>query len=114
MFTIEIIEQTGYLEFLALVRALGWYVLILFSILRLWGYYNYWKFGKRNRRKASMSDDAATQELADYFQLQIPAVHELRGLKEVLWPVEGHRLVVKQIRRYPSTSRNAEISGLTW
>lgn len=89
IFTVEVIEHTGYLEFLVLVKALGWYVLALFLILRLWGYYNYWRFGKRNRRKASTPDHAVTQELADYFHMEVSAIQELRSLKEVVWPIKG-------------------------
>jgi biofilm PGA synthesis protein PgaD len=87
IFTVAVIEHTGYLEFLVLVKTLGWYILTLFLILRLWGYYNYWRFGKKNRRKSSAPDGAATQELADYFRMQVSAVQELRSLKEVVWPL---------------------------
>jgi biofilm PGA synthesis protein PgaD len=90
VFAVEVIEEhTGYLEFLALVKALGWYVLGLFLTLRLWGYYNYWRFGKRNRRKASPPDHTILQELADDFHMEVSAIQELRSLKEVVWPVKG-------------------------
>lgn len=88
MFTVEVIEHTGYLEFLILVKALGWYILTLFLILRLWGYYNYLRFGRRNRRKSLASDGAATQELADYYRMQVSEVQELRSLKELVWPLK--------------------------
>ena len=44
-FYVELIEKGGYLEFLDLIHRLGWTIIVVFAILRLWGYYNYIKFG---------------------------------------------------------------------
>ncbi len=86
-FNIEVIEKVGYLELLGLLNKLGWTVLVLFVALRSWGYYNYWRFGRRNRRKTI--SPTVVEELAGYFQIPLEQVEQLISKKEVIWPVQG-------------------------
>jgi len=86
---IEIFAASTYLELLDLMEKAGWSVLTIFLILRCWGLYNYWKFGKLKRRVSAGSDTAELQ-LSDHFQLPVETIHVLQTQKEVLWPVSGN------------------------
>ena len=84
LFYIKVIEKGGYIQLLNLLGKMGWAVLLVFGILRLWGYYNYIRFGKKNRRK-SVSPTTADQ-LSEFFNLPRDQVLEMQSKKEVVWP----------------------------
>jgi len=88
IFYLELVAGSAYPEFLALARNAGWIVFTIFVILRCWGLYNYWKFGKVNRR-TSVSSDFGERQLSEHFQVSSEIVRDLRTQKEVLWPVRG-------------------------
>jgi poly-beta-1,6-N-acetyl-D-glucosamine biosynthesis protein PgaD len=88
IFYLELVAGSAYPEFLALARSAGWIVLTIFVILRCWGLYNYWKFGKVNRR-TSVSSDFGERQLSEHFQVSSEIVRDLRTQKEVLWPARG-------------------------
>jgi len=79
----SVIEQLGYAEMLALISKMGWIVLIVFLILRLWGLYNYKRFGKRSRRKSS--SPVTVEQLAAHFQVPAEQVEYMRSQKEIVW-----------------------------
>ncbi len=77
----EVIYQGGYQYLIELCKKLGFTVVIAFSILRFWGYYNYVAFGKKNRRK--MVKKTTPEELAQIFNISSLQVLELQKQKEV-------------------------------
>jgi biofilm PGA synthesis protein PgaD len=85
-FYIEVIELTGYKGLINLLFKIGWVILSVFLILRLWGYYNYWRFGKRERRKSLPS--GTFEKLAEYFQVPLEQIQDIQSRKEVVWPIQ--------------------------
>lgn len=86
-FYLEIIQKSGYLDFLHLVERVGWIILIVFGILRLWGWYNYKKFGHLNRRKFPRS--TTPEQLSKYFEVPVETIKTLQTQKEVLIDTEN-------------------------
>lgn len=76
-----VIAQFGYKELLALLDKMGWTVLAVFLILRLWGYYNYLRFGRRNRRihVPQFTDD----QMAEHFRIPLEDVRSMQAKKEI-------------------------------
>jgi poly-beta-1,6-N-acetyl-D-glucosamine biosynthesis protein PgaD len=93
-FYIELVEKGGYYEFLNLIERIGWLILIVFAILRLWGWYNYKKFGQLNRRKFPLA--TTTEKLSEYFKIPIKTIQELQGQKEVIIDTESDLFKVYQ------------------
>ncbi|PIP12730.1 MAG: poly-beta-1,6-N-acetyl-D-glucosamine biosynthesis protein PgaD [bacterium (Candidatus Stahlbacteria) CG23_combo_of_CG06-09_8_20_14_all_40_9] len=87
-FYTEVIEAAGYRELINLWGKVGWSILGIFLILRLWGYYNYWRFGKRERRKRFSSN--TYHKLAEYFQIPLEQLPTLQSSKEVVWPMKDN------------------------
>ncbi|MEW6601588.1 MAG: poly-beta-1,6-N-acetyl-D-glucosamine biosynthesis protein PgaD [Nitrospirota bacterium] len=83
----SVIEQLGYQEMLGLIGKMGWIVLIVFLILRLWGFYNYKRFGKRSRRKSS--SPVTIGQLAAHFKFSPEQVELMRSQKEIVWERTG-------------------------
>jgi poly-beta-1,6-N-acetyl-D-glucosamine biosynthesis protein PgaD len=81
---ISVIDQVGYIEFIDLMSRMGWIVLTVFLVLRLWGYYNYVRFGKRNRRKES--PPVTIEQLAEYYRIPVHKIKTMQSQKEVVWP----------------------------
>jgi poly-beta-1,6-N-acetyl-D-glucosamine biosynthesis protein PgaD len=81
---ISVIEQVGYKEFFDLMSKMGWTVLIVFLILRVWGYYNYHRFGKRGRRKES--PPVTIEQLAEHYRIPVHEIMTMQGQKEIDWP----------------------------
>lgn len=82
-FHFSVIEQVGYIELQDMLGQLGWTVLVVFIILRMWGYYNYHRFGKRNKR--SEVPRLTVEKLAKHYNIPIDEVRELKMKKEVVW-----------------------------
>ncbi len=89
IFYIEVIVGAGYVEFLDLVGKLGWSIVIVFLILRFWGYYNYWRFGKKNRR-SSLPLDSIDQKMSEFFRIPLEEMHALRSRKEVILHIQNN------------------------
>ncbi len=85
-FYIEIIENVGYKELLNLFNKMGWTILIVFGIMRSWGYYNYQRFGKRNRRKAMPYNNI--EQISRHFKIPKEMILELQLKKEVVWSIQ--------------------------
>lgn len=79
----SIIEQLGYKELIDLMSKMGWIVLIVFLILRLWGFYNYRRYGKRTRRKGSLP--VTVEHLAARFRIPAEQVKDMQSRKEIVW-----------------------------
>jgi len=84
-FFVEIVRKGGFSEMVDLVKKLGLAVAVVFVTLRLWGYYNYLKFGKKNRRVNSQ--DTRIEDLAQHFSLSAEDVHAIQNKKEIFWPL---------------------------
>lgn len=85
-FYIETIEEAGYLKLLDLLGKAGWSIILIFLALRLWGLYNYRRFGKRERRKSLPAD--ALKKLAEHFDVYPEQITELQSSKEIVWPLQ--------------------------
>lgn len=88
VFYIEVFEKAGYLQMLHLVARMGWIILVVFIVLRFWGYYNYLRFGKKNRR--TFVSSTSIEQLSELFHLAPEQVDELQAQKEVTWPLQPH------------------------
>lgn len=84
-FYIEVIELAGYKGLMNLLLKTGWVILGVFLILRLWGYYNYWRFGKKERRKSLPT--GTSEKMAEYFQVSPEQIQDIQSSKEVVWPI---------------------------
>jgi hypothetical protein len=54
--------------------------------MRSWGYYNYWRFGRKNRRKGM--PPATSGQFADHFHITAEQVEQSKLKKELTWPIE--------------------------
>ncbi|HLA00847.1 MAG TPA: poly-beta-1,6-N-acetyl-D-glucosamine biosynthesis protein PgaD [Thermodesulfovibrionales bacterium] len=85
-FYIEVFELAGYKGLINLLLKAGWVILGVFLILRFWGYYNYWRFGKRERRKSFPSE--TLEKTVEYFQVSPEQIQDLQSSKEIVWPLQ--------------------------
>jgi biofilm PGA synthesis protein PgaD len=85
-FYIEVIEKVGYKELINLWGKVGWGILGVFLVLRLWGYYNYWRFGKKDRRRSLSPTTYET--LSEHFHVSRERLSELQSNKEVVLPIQ--------------------------
>jgi poly-beta-1,6-N-acetyl-D-glucosamine biosynthesis protein PgaD len=76
------LEKAGYRQLLELFGKMGWTILVVFLVLRLWGYYNYVKFGKKDRRKSAPSTTA--EQLSEFFHVPPEQIPELQSRKEIV------------------------------
>ncbi|MBW1670287.1 MAG: poly-beta-1,6-N-acetyl-D-glucosamine biosynthesis protein PgaD [Deltaproteobacteria bacterium] len=67
---------SGYADFFLLLRHIGLIALAIFIGLRLWGYYNYHVFGKRNRRRHVHQADP--NQMAEHFGITIDKLEALQ------------------------------------
>ncbi len=90
---------SGYDEFILLLKHIGLITLVIFIGLRLWGYYNYRVFGRRNRRRQASQADP--NHIAEHFGITIDELEALqkaeiikvsiRGPHDILeFQIEGH------------------------
>jgi poly-beta-1,6-N-acetyl-D-glucosamine biosynthesis protein PgaD len=84
LINIAVIEQVGYEELLQLLMKMGWAVVIVFVIFHAWGYYNYMRFGKRSRRKASAP--VTIEALAEHYGIPADEIRGMQKQKEIVWP----------------------------
>lgn len=82
-FYVEVFEKAGYVQLLNLLNKIGWGILAVFAILRFWGYYNYLRFGRKDRRKSTSSTTVG--QLSESFNLPPEKIIELQSQKEVVW-----------------------------
>jgi biofilm PGA synthesis protein PgaD len=85
-FYVEVIKLAGYKELLNLLVKTGWVILAVFLVLRLWGYYNYRRFAKRERRKNLPPDER--EKMVVYFQIPLEKIQDIQSSKELVWPIQ--------------------------
>jgi biofilm PGA synthesis protein PgaD len=78
LFQEEVVQQ-----FFELLGRIGWVVLIIFVVLRGWGLYNYYMFGRRNRRKQHTV--VTIDDISRHFNMTPDEVRALQGRKEIVW-----------------------------
>ncbi|MBC8413545.1 MAG: poly-beta-1,6-N-acetyl-D-glucosamine biosynthesis protein PgaD [Nitrospira sp.] len=81
--SMSIFEQVNYSEFLHLIQKMGWIILTVFLILRLWAFYNYVAFGKKSKRRASSL--VTIENLAAQYDIPVDRIREMQQQKEVHW-----------------------------
>jgi len=79
VFTAEVINRL-----ISLLVNMGWAMLAIFIVLRGWGYYNYYVFGRRNRRK--QHPEVTLEQMGLHFGLNTEEVKALQQRKEITWP----------------------------
>ena len=83
VFYVEVIEDVGYMELLGLINKMGWTVITVFLALRLWGYYNYIRFGRKNRRRGTLP--VTIEKLAEHYNIPVEDIKTMQSEKEVDW-----------------------------
>jgi len=78
-----IIYQAHYRDLIRMIQTTGWFALAIFVVLRGWGYYNYHRYGKRERRLSV--PPASTEALAAFFNLSEAATIRIQHQKEIIW-----------------------------
>jgi len=84
-FYTQVISTTTSDDILGLMHAAGWSILGVFVTLRIWGMYNYWAFGKHDRRKTK--DMSTIYGLARFHKIPPSRILAMQQRKEVVWPM---------------------------
>jgi biofilm PGA synthesis protein PgaD len=77
-----VIEPAVLTHVKAMLMRLGLFIAIVFIVLRGWGYYNYYAFGRLDRRKQSAAITPA--DMAGHFGLSVDRVRMLQNEKEIV------------------------------
>ncbi|RLL54073.1 poly-beta-1,6-N-acetyl-D-glucosamine biosynthesis protein PgaD [Mariprofundus sp. EBB-1] len=80
----EFITEGGIFVFIELIQQMGWVILAAFIIMRLWGVYNYYHFGRHDKRTHEMPD--STEKLCHFYQLKPDELVAIENRKETIWP----------------------------
>jgi poly-beta-1,6-N-acetyl-D-glucosamine biosynthesis protein PgaD len=83
---IEFFQIDSFREFLGLLTGMGWAIIGIFIILRGWGLYNYYRFGKKNRR-SQLPANHLNEKMAVFFQISPEEINLIQNSKEVVWPL---------------------------
>jgi poly-beta-1,6-N-acetyl-D-glucosamine biosynthesis protein PgaD len=108
IFYVRVIQTTGYHEFMELMTRMGWAVVIIFLVLRVWGYYNFFRFGKKNRR-TRITADLQQEKMAAFFQLPPEEIKTLQARKESVWPLGEEPL--SDVRRWLEERTSSGLTG---
>lgn len=76
-------ERSALDHLVEMITKMGWAVVVIFLVMRGWGYYNYYVFGRKNRRK--MHNLAGTADLGKHIGLTGQEVWRLQNQKEIVW-----------------------------
>ena len=82
-FYTSLYRQTGLEHLVDLGVRLGWFVVIVVAAMRGWGLYNYYMYGRADRRRQAASVSA--QDMGAHFGLNPDEVVELQNKKEITW-----------------------------
>ena len=86
IFYAEVVQSTGYHEFLEMMTRVGWAVVVIFVVLRAWGYYNFYRFGRKNRR-TQIGANHLKEKMAVFFKISPEGVNLMQTSKESVWPL---------------------------
>ena len=82
-FHYSLIEQLDFRELQGLLFSMGWTILAIFIVMRMWGYYNYLRFGKRNRRREAPVD--SIENMAEHYKIPVDEIRKMQSEKEIVW-----------------------------
>ncbi len=82
-----VVAQSGYIELLDILKK--WGIVTLFTIVAFmgWAYYNYWMFGRKNRRKLAIA--CLDEEVADFFNTSVSVIRCMKETKGMEITVDG-------------------------
>jgi biofilm PGA synthesis protein PgaD len=79
----ELFQASALAQLMDMLARTGWTIAVIFVVLRGWGYYNYFVFGRQNRRK--QYQELTQAELGRHFGMTEQQVGILRSEKEIVW-----------------------------
>lgn len=82
-----VIAQSGYLELLEILKKWGIAVVVAIATFTGWAYYNYWMFGRRNRRKRAIA--CLDEEIASFFHTSPTVINCMKKTKGMEIKVDG-------------------------
>jgi len=80
-----VFTATSASDIMSMMNAAGWIILGVFVVLRVWGLYNYWAFGRHDRRKAK--DMSTIYGLARYHRIPPSRILDMQERQEMVWPM---------------------------
>ena len=82
----RLFSEQGLAIFFELVQQMGIIIICCLVIIQGWSYYNYFRFGKKNRRKSMQLGAEEERLLAQFHDMDQQLLHQLRSKKEIVWP----------------------------
>ncbi len=79
----ELVENINRQQLTLWIGSGGSIVLVVLFVYTAWGYYNFMKYGRRNRRRNA--PHASLEDLAECYQLSVEHVKRMRRNKENTW-----------------------------
>jgi len=78
--------EDGLASFTGLMKQMGYIVIIIIIVISGWSYYNFFRFGKKNRRKSMRLGQEEMRLLAEFHQMDQKLLNRLLDQKEIVWP----------------------------
>jgi len=82
----RLFEEGGLDIFLGMIRHMGLIVLICFTAIQGWSYYNLFRFGKSERRKKTELTGFEASFLSEFHHIPTTLLTELSVEREIVWP----------------------------
>jgi len=97
----ELTEETSYIQMQHLFETTGWTIIIAFLILRLWGLWNYFHFGRpsRNRRHQALQP-ISIDKISEHYKLPPKELVAIQNLKEIVWPMNKSMDPVEDVAQW--------------
>jgi len=92
-------ERSALDHLVEMITNIGWAVVVIFLVMRGWGYYNYYVFGRKNRRK--MHNLVGNADLGRHIGLTAQEVWGLQQEKEIVWEALYDEMRAQPRRRQP-------------
>ena len=90
-------QSAAFQQLIDMMERMGWAVAVIFIVLRGWGYYNFYVFGRRNRRK--MHTLPSNVELGQHVGLTAEEVWKLQQQTEIVWEPLYEEMIKAQTLR---------------
>jgi len=95
---------------LGLMSTVGWAILAVFVILRIWGLYNYWAFGRHDRRRAK--DMSTIYGLARFHRIPPSRILALQDSREIVWPAYRTPDRAREVEDWLAAKRQAGVTPI--
>jgi len=82
----RLFTEHGLEIFSGLMKQMGIITICCIIIIQGWSYYNYVRFGKKERRKSMQMGAEEERLLAEFHQVDQQLLHQLRSKNETIWP----------------------------